>query len=175
MLITLILRLCEFTSATMHFCVADDASSSQTLSWFLPVINTISLNTFRKEKDSNTLLECKFDTPLPCITDLFLREEALDRDATCEYIRRGRKLLPNHIAMMADFVCSTHQLGTNLKVKFSTLFCTFDQHISQTPCNLIAIRYKSQLPGRADLYQNKIMLPLRNPPYLHDLLHEFCT
>ncbi len=144
-------------------------------SWFLPVINTINLNTFRKEKDSNTLLECKFDTPLPCITDLFLREEALDRDATCEHISRGRKLLPNHIAMIADFVCSTHQLGTNLKVKFSTLFCTFDQHISQTPCNLIAIWYKSHLPGRADLYQNKMMLPLRNPPYLHDLFHEFPT
>ncbi len=83
-LITLTLRLCEFTSATMHFSVADDASSSQILSWFLPVINTINLNTFKKEKDSNTLLECKFDTPLPCTTDLFLREEALDRDATCE-------------------------------------------------------------------------------------------
>jgi hypothetical protein len=39
---------------------------------------------FKKEKDSNTLLECKFDTPLPCITDLFVREEAVDRDATCE-------------------------------------------------------------------------------------------
>jgi hypothetical protein len=66
----------------MHFCVADDASSGQTLSWFL--INTIDLNKFKKEEDSNTLLECKFDRPVPCITDLFLREEALDRDATCE-------------------------------------------------------------------------------------------
>jgi hypothetical protein len=147
MLIPLMLRLCEFTSATMHFCVADDASSSQTLSWILPVINTIinlntNLNTFKKEEDSNNLLECKFDRPLPCIKDLFLREEALDRDATCEYIRRGRKLLQNHIAMIADFAYSTHQLGTNLKVKFSTLFCTFHDHISQTQCNLIAIWYE---------------------------------
>ncbi len=141
MIITLMLRFCELTSATVHFCVAHDASSSQTLSWFLPIINTISLNKFKKEKDSNILLECKIDTPLPCITDLFLREEALDRDATCEYIRRVRKLLPNHIAMTADFVCSTHQLGTNMKVKFSTLFCTFDEHISRTRYNLIAISY----------------------------------
>jgi hypothetical protein len=39
---------------------------------------------FKNEKDSNTLLECKFDTPLPCITDLCLKEEAQERDATCE-------------------------------------------------------------------------------------------
>jgi hypothetical protein len=84
MLITLMLRLCEFTFTTMRFCVADDASSSQTLSSFLPVINSINLKTFKKEKDSNTLIECKFDTLLPCTADLFFREEALDRDATCE-------------------------------------------------------------------------------------------
>jgi hypothetical protein len=47
-------------------------------------ITPLTCNNFKRKKDSNTLLECKFDTPLPCTTDLFLREEALDRDATCE-------------------------------------------------------------------------------------------
>ncbi len=120
-LITLTPRLCEFTSATMHFCVADRCIF-QSNSLLIPTskINTINLNTFKKEKDSNTLLQCKFDTPLPCTTDLFLREEALDRDATCEQIRGGRKLLPDHIAIIAE-------LG---------------EHISQTQCNLIAISYE---------------------------------